>query len=121
MEKYKDKVHIFLLVLIVLSTFLLRFYWLDNTILEGDMFRDLIIAKNITNGNFRFNGITAGVDEFSRQQTFGPAMYYLIAPILALTENPLYVVGFVVLLNSLAVIFIYYFCKKFFNKNIASI
>ncbi len=121
MEKYKDKTHIFLLTLIVIVTFLLRFYWLNNTILEGDMFRDLTIAKNITNGNLRYGGITAGISEFSRQQTFGPAMYYLIAPILALTDNPLYIVGFVALLNSLAVILTYHLCKKFFNKNIALI
>ena len=28
-----------------------RLYWIDLTILEGDMFRDLEVGKSITDGN----------------------------------------------------------------------
>ena len=110
--------YLFIFTLIFLTLFL-RFLWLDHAILEGDMFRDLTIATNITEGHLRLAGITAGTSEFSNQQSFGPIMYYIIAVLILISKNPLFVVGFIALINSIAVLLTYLFCKKYFSEKIA--
>ncbi len=109
------------LILIILLTLFLRLFWLNHTILEGDMFRDLTIADNIIKGNIRLVGITAGIEETSTQQSFGPIMYYILAFLMLISKNLLFIVGFVALLNSLAVLLTYYFCRKYFDEKTAII
>jgi len=113
----KKSTIIFLIILIII-TISLRFLWLNNTLLEGDMARDIEISKNIINGKFMIQGIAGGIYE-GGQQTFGPLMYYLIAALLIIKNNPLSPVFFIALINSIAVIITYFFCKRFFNQKIA--
>src|SRR3989344_7422152 len=108
------------LILLVIITFFLRIYWIDLTILEGDMFRDFEIADTILEGNIRYVGI-GPLDQLYHQQSFGPLMYYLVALVLWLFKSPISVAVFVAIFNSIAVLLTFVFCKAYFNERIALI
>ena len=108
-----------LFVLVFLS-FFLRLYWTNLTIMEGDMFRDFTIAEDILKGNLRYTGV-GSLDQLHHQQSFGPLMYYFIAFILYLFKTPIAIAFFVGILNTIAVLITFKFCKEYFNERIAFI
>ena len=113
------KITIFL-ILLVIVTFSLRLFWIDFTILEGDMFRDFEIAENIIDGQIKYTGVS-GINQAIHQQSFGPIMYYILAILIYLFKSPIAPAVFVAILNSIAVLITYKFCKDYFNKRIGVI
>src|SRR3989338_3457731 len=160
------KITIFL-ILLVIVTFSLRLFWIDFTILEGDMFRDFEIAENIIDGQIKYTGVSginqaihqqsfgpimyyilsilegdmfrdfeiaeniidgqikytgvSGINQAIHQQSFGPIMYYILAILIYLFKSPIAPAVFVAILNSIAVLITYKFCKDYFNKRIGVI
>ncbi len=117
MEKYQKYI---LLIILAFLVFFLRLYWIDLTIMEGDMFRDFEIAESILQGNVRYVGV-ASIEQTYNQQGFGPVMYYLLALIIYIFKNPLYVAVFVAVLNAIAVLITFKFCREYFNEKVAFI
>ena len=108
-----------LFILLILLTLFLRLFFINLTILESDMFRDLDVAKDIINGNIRYTGIGVYSDDSGMQQSFGPLMHYMTAVSFLIYNNSLSPVFMVAILNGLAVLLCFLFCKKYFNEKVA--
>ena len=102
------------LVILVLVTFFLRLNWLGYASIEGDTFRDLAIAHNMSSGSIVFNGgILDRPGALETQTTFGPFNYYLYSFLMKISSSLLLQLGFLAFINCIAVIFTFFLCKKF--------
>lgn len=98
-------------------SFFLRFYNLPKYIsFHQDQVRDLLFIKDHFDKKLPILlGPKASVGDFY----LPPFWYYLMSISYLFSPSPLSPTIMVIFLNSLAVIFIYIFCEKFFNKKTA--
>src|SRR3989344_776082 len=118
--------HLFLLILILVAAFLVRFYDLETSSFEGHILRDIEIAENIAyEHEIRLVGATHKVSEDSGQQSLGPLYYYMLAaPLLFAKDsinNPIIIISIIALLNVFAVFLLYKLGKDFFSEKVGLI
>jgi len=105
----------FILGFFVLIGVVLRLLFLDRLTFGYDQARDALQAISIIrDGNLKLIGPTTDIKGLFH----GPLFWYLIAPWYYVSSgNPVISRIFMVFLNSLNIVFIYYFALKLFKKN----
>ena len=101
-----------IIILLFLLAFTLRVYSIfpNKIILGYDQIRDLFAAKSMwVDGDLKIIGPTAGNNlNLHHGVAF---LYYVLPPIIMFNGNPFWISVWKSLINSLAVIIIYLFCK----------
>lgn len=116
------KSHLILLLVIILLGAFLRLDNLEHTSFQSHIIGDLELAEKIVDGTYYpLSGLTSGRHLGGVQQTFGPLFSYLLAIPLFIKDSYIFAVGFVAILNILAVIIAYKFAAEFFDKRVALI
>ncbi|MGB9883142.1 MAG: glycosyltransferase family 39 protein, partial [Microgenomates group bacterium] len=107
----------FFIVFVFFLTFFLRFFDLPRFIsYHQDQVRDLLyVKKHFDNHQIILLGPKASVGNFY----LPPFWYYLMTIAYFFSPSPLAPAFMVVILNSLTVVFIYIFAKKFFDQKTA--
>lgn len=107
---------IFIIWIFLLGLFLRIFRLPDFISYHQDQVRDLFYVQNhFEQGKMILLGPKASVGNFF----LPPFWYYLMSLVYIFSSSPLAPVFLVVILNSLTVIIIYFFCQKFFDKKTA--
>ena len=120
MKKYLNKYNNAIIPLIILiMALLMRTSFINLSIYDADVIQHLKYSDNISEGKYYFGGVRPTTIENSREESFGPFRYYLLAPIRYLTKDYNYTIIFIGILNSLAVLITYLLLNKFFNKFVA--
>lgn len=103
-----------ILTLILLVASFMRLYKISEYMtFLGDEGRDVLVAKEILEGNLTLLGPRASAGDFF----LGPIYYYMIAPFLALFNyDPVGPAVMVALIGVATVFLVYFFCKKFFGE-----
>ncbi|MEK6923196.1 MAG: glycosyltransferase family 39 protein [Nanoarchaeota archaeon] len=116
------KNHLILLVIIILLGAFLRLDNLEHTSFQSHVIGDLELSEKILDGTyFPLSGLISGRHSEGVQQTFGPLFSYMLAIPLFIKDSYIFAVGFVAVLNILAVIIAYKFTAEFFDKRTALI
>src|SRR3989344_822475 len=120
--KVITKNHLILLFVIILLGAFLRLDNLEHTSFQSHVIGDLELAEKIADGTyFPLSGLTSGRHPYGVQQTFGPLFSYLLAIPLFVKDSYIFAVGFVAVLNILAVMIAYKFIAEFFDPKTALI
>jgi len=120
--KVIPKSHLILLFVIILLGAFLRLDNLEHTSFQSHVIGDLELAEKIADGTyFPLSGLTSGRHPYGVQQTFGPLFSYLLAIPLFVKDSYIFAVGFVAVLNILAVMIAYKFIAEFFDPKTALI
>lgn len=110
----KEKLPLLLLISVLLVSAFLRLYRIgDYLTFLGDEGRDVLIAKEILEGNFTLLGPRASAGDFF----LGPVYYYMIAPFLWLFRfDPVGPAIMVALLSVVTTWLTYYVGKRWFSE-----
>lgn len=109
----KQADHALLLAILALASFMRLYRIEDYMTFLGDEGRDMLVARQILQGDLVFIGPRASAGDFF----LGPIYYYFIAPFLFLFNyNPVGPAVFVALLGIVTVLLIYIMGKDFFGK-----
>ncbi len=115
----KNKTTLVILVSIIILAALLRLYRIsDYMTFLGDEGRDVLIVKDILQGNFTFLGPRSSAGDFYT----GPIYYYMMAPFLWLFRlDPVGPAVMIALLGIVTVFLVYYVGRKWFNQQVGLI
>ena len=116
-KKYLKPANIFLVLILIVATFL-RFYNLENTfVFQADQARDALVVANIfKEKDLVFIGPVTSIGNMY----LGPFYYYFMLPFLFLSyPNPIGPVYAVAVLGVITVALIYLIVKKIFNQKMA--
>ena len=100
------------LVLIILLSLFLRLYGLEYSIYDHETVDPILRSQEILSGELYLGG-------FGGNQSFGPLLYYVLILPLLISKTIPFIYGFLGVLNTLSVIFLYFLLKSFFNEDIA--
>lgn len=115
----KNKKSLIILILILILASFLRLYRVsDYMTFLGDEGRDVLVVKEILEGNFTLLGPRSSAGDFYT----GPIYYYMIAPFLWLFNYDPVGPAFMIALLGIATVFlVYYVGKKLFNESVGLI
>lgn len=108
-----EKTNWLLLLILALATFIRLYRISDYLTFLGDEGRDMLVARQILQGDLVFLGPRASAGDFF----LGPIYYYFISPFLLLFNyNPTGPAVFVALLGIATVFLVYYVGRELFGK-----
>ena len=108
-----------LMISIFLFAFILRIFFINIILFDGDIVQQMDYADKISSGDFYLGGMVPTQGDFRTQQTFGPFHFYLLSLVRIISNNYLLSGLFMAFLNSLAVLLTFIFVNKFFSHRLA--